>query len=91
MENSPIIKTALSETQEVFSCVWGTFEIKFNTDIAITRLQDYHHIKKLQENTYLKIEVIDAKKEFYDALKGVDDSSRRAVRPNAVVACVGNI
>lgn len=49
----------------------------FFVDNGLLRLQDYHHIKKLQENTYLKIEVIDAKKDFYDALKGVDDPEKK--------------
>ncbi|MFA6237635.1 MAG: glutamine-hydrolyzing GMP synthase [Bacteriovorax sp.] len=49
----------------------------FFVDNGLLRLQDYHHIKKLQEHTYLKIEVIDAKKEFYDALHGVDDPEKK--------------
>ena len=49
----------------------------FFVDNGLLRLQDYHHIKKLQEQTYLKIEVIDAKKIFYDALSGVDDPEQK--------------
>lgn len=33
----------------------------FFVDNGLLRLQDYHHIKILQEQTYLKIEIIDAK------------------------------
>lgn len=49
----------------------------FFVDNGLLRLQDYQHIKKLQDHTYLKIEIIDAKKEFYDALKGVDDPEKK--------------
>lgn len=49
----------------------------FFVDNGLLRLQDYHHIKKLQDHTYLKIEIIDAKKEFYDALSGVDDPEKK--------------
>lgn len=49
----------------------------FFVDNGLLRLQDYHHIAKLQQHTYLKIEIIDAKKEFYDALKGVDDPEQK--------------
>ncbi|MDO9182209.1 MAG: glutamine-hydrolyzing GMP synthase, partial [Bacteriovorax sp.] len=49
----------------------------FFVDNGLLRLQDYHHIKKLKEQTYLKIEIIDAKKEFYDALSGVDDPEKK--------------
>lgn len=49
----------------------------FFVDNGLLRLQDYHHIKKLQQETNLKIEIIDAKKEFYDALLNVDDPERK--------------
>ena len=49
----------------------------FFVDNGLLRLQDYHHIKKLQEQTYLKIEVIDAKTDFYNALKGIDDPEKK--------------
>lgn len=45
----------------------------FFVDNGLLRLQDYQHIKRLKEHTYLKIELVDAKKEFYEALKNVDD------------------
>jgi len=49
----------------------------FFVDNGLLRIQDYHHIKKLQEHTYLKIEIVDAKKDFYDALSGVDDPEKK--------------
>jgi GMP synthase (glutamine-hydrolysing) len=49
----------------------------FFVDNGLLRLQDYHHIKVLQEQTYLKIEIIDAKFEFLNALQGVDDPEKK--------------
>lgn len=49
----------------------------FFVDNGLLRLQDYHHIKILQEQTYLKIEIIDAKFDFLHALKGVDDPEKK--------------
>ena len=49
----------------------------FFVDNGLLRLQDLHHIKILQEKTKLKIEIIDAKKEFYKALKGVDEPEKK--------------
>ncbi len=45
----------------------------FFVDNGLLRLQDYDHIKKLKENSYLNIEIIDAKEDFLNALKGVDE------------------
>lgn len=45
----------------------------FFVDTGLLRLQDYQHIKILQDKTNLNIEIIDARKEFEDALKGIDD------------------
>jgi GMP synthase (glutamine-hydrolysing) len=42
-------------------------------DNGLLRFQDYEHIKKLQEETYLKIEVIDAKSDFLKALGDVSE------------------
>lgn len=49
----------------------------FFVDNGLLRLQDYHHIKKLKEQTYLKIDIIDARAEFYEALKGVDEPEKK--------------
>jgi GMP synthase (glutamine-hydrolysing) len=49
----------------------------FFVDNGLLRLQDYHHIKTLQEETYLKIEIVDAKKDFLEALKGIDDPEQK--------------
>jgi GMP synthase (glutamine-hydrolysing) len=49
----------------------------FFVDNGLLRLQDYHHIKKLQEETNLKIEVIDAKADFYSALEHIDDPEKK--------------
>ncbi len=49
----------------------------FFVDNGLLRIQDYHHIKKLQEQTYLKIEIIDAKEDFLQALKDVDDPEKK--------------
>jgi len=45
----------------------------FFVDNGLLRLQDYHHIKVLQQKTKLHIEIIDAKADFLGALKGIDD------------------
>jgi GMP synthase (glutamine-hydrolysing) len=45
----------------------------FFVDNGLLRFQDYEHIKKLQEETYLKIEVIDAKSDFLKALGDVSE------------------
>lgn len=45
----------------------------FFVDNGLLRIQDYNHIKILQQQTSLNIEIIDAKTEFLSALKGVDD------------------
>ncbi len=49
----------------------------FFVDNGLLRLQDYQHIKTLKEQTYLNIEVIDAKFDFYNALQGVDDPEKK--------------
>jgi GMP synthase (glutamine-hydrolysing) len=49
----------------------------FFVDNGLLRLQDHHHIKILQEHTDLNIEIIDAKSEFYEALKGVDEPEKK--------------
>lgn len=49
----------------------------FFVDNGLLRLQDYRHIQILKEETYLKIEIIDAKKDFLEALKGVDDPEKK--------------
>lgn len=43
----------------------------FFVDNGLLRPQDYHHIELLKQKTPLNIEIIDAKAEFYAALKGV--------------------
>lgn len=45
----------------------------FFVDNGLLRFQDYEHIKKLKAQTYLNIETIDAKDDFLNALKGVDE------------------
>lgn len=45
----------------------------FFVDHGLLRPQDYGHIKLLQENTPLKIEVIDAKDIFFKKLEGLSD------------------
>ncbi len=45
----------------------------FFVDNGLLRLQDYEHIKKLKNETSLKIEIIDAKEDFLNALKGIDE------------------
>lgn len=49
----------------------------FFIDNGLLRIQDYQHITKLKNETYLKIEIVDAKKEFYEALKGVSDPEQK--------------
>ena len=45
----------------------------FFVDTGLLRLQDYDHIKKLKEQTGLKIEIIDARFDFLSALKGISE------------------
>ncbi|MBC7715026.1 MAG: glutamine-hydrolyzing GMP synthase [Rhizobacter sp.] len=45
----------------------------FFVDNGLLRTQDYIHIEKLKKNTTLNIEVIDAKDDFLNALKGQSD------------------
>jgi GMP synthase (glutamine-hydrolysing) len=49
----------------------------FFVDNGLLRPQDYVHIKILQENTNLNIEVIDAKEIFLSKLKGVTDPEKK--------------
>jgi GMP synthase (glutamine-hydrolysing) len=49
----------------------------FFVDNGLLRFQDYEHLKKLKSETYLKIETIDAKKDFLNALSGVDDPEQK--------------
>ena len=49
----------------------------FFVDNGLLRIQDYHHIKMLQKQTYLKIELIDAQADFLNALKGVDEPEKK--------------
>jgi GMP synthase (glutamine-hydrolysing) len=49
----------------------------FFIDNGLLRPQDYHHIKKLKEQTFLKIEIVDAKFDFHHALKGVSDPEQK--------------
>ncbi len=49
----------------------------FFVDNGLLRLQDYHHINILKQHTYLNIEIIDAKADFYDALKDVEDPEKK--------------
>jgi GMP synthase (glutamine-hydrolysing) len=49
----------------------------FFVDNGLLRLQDHDHIKKLQAETNLKIEIIDAKIDFYDALANVDEPEKK--------------
>lgn len=53
----------------------------FFVDNGLLRPQDYNHIKVLQDKTPLNIEVIDAKEEFYAALKGLSEpeAKRKAI------------
>jgi GMP synthase (glutamine-hydrolysing) len=45
----------------------------FFVDHGLLRPQDLHHIKLLQEKTSLKIEILDVKELFLDALQGASD------------------
>jgi GMP synthase (glutamine-hydrolysing) len=59
----------------------GTDLYCFFVDNGLLRPQDYHHIELLKKETPLNIEVIDAKKIFYERLKGLDDpeDKRKAI------------
>lgn len=45
----------------------------FFVDNGLLRIQDYNHIEVLKKKTNLKIEIIDAKEVFLNALKGVSE------------------
>lgn len=45
----------------------------FFVDNGLLRTQDYIHIEKLKKETSLNIEIIDAKKDFLEALKNVSE------------------
>lgn len=49
----------------------------FFVDNGLLRLQDYYHIATLKKETNLKIEIIDAKEEFYSALAGVEEPEKK--------------
>lgn len=49
----------------------------FFVDNGLLRFQDYEHIGKLKKHTYLKIEVIDAKDEFLNALKHISEPEEK--------------
>jgi GMP synthase (glutamine-hydrolysing) len=49
----------------------------FFVDNGLLRIQDYKHIKKLKNETNLNIELIDAKDDFLNALKGVDEPEQK--------------
>jgi GMP synthase (glutamine-hydrolysing) len=49
----------------------------FFVDNGLLRPQDHHHIKLLQKETSLNIEVIDAKQEFYDKTNGISDPEKK--------------
>lgn len=49
----------------------------FFVDNGLLRLQDYRHIEILKKETYLKIEIVDAKHEFLSALDGVSDPEQK--------------
>lgn len=53
----------------------------FFVDNGLLRPQDYGHMKTLQKETGLNIEVIDAKEDFYKALKGLEEpeAKRKAI------------
>lgn len=78
-EKEPIVLCAFSGG--VDSLVAATLASKitnekmhcFFVDNGLLRLQDYQHIELLKKNTYLKIEIIDAKHIFLDALKGLQE------------------
>lgn len=45
----------------------------FFVDNGLLRPQDYEHIEHLKKHTYLKIEIIDARKTFLKALEGISE------------------
>lgn len=49
----------------------------FFVDNGLLRPQDYVHIKILQNETNLNIEIIDAKQEFLSSLQGIDDPEKK--------------
>lgn len=49
----------------------------FFVDNGLLRIQDYNHIQKLKRDTNLNIEIIDAKADFLNALKGVDEPEQK--------------
>jgi GMP synthase (glutamine-hydrolysing) len=49
----------------------------FFVDNGLLRPQDHHHIELLAKETPLNIEVIDAKKEFYDKTAGISDPEKK--------------
>jgi len=49
----------------------------FFVDNGLLRIQDYQHIEVLKQNTKLKIEIIDAKKDFLEALAHEDDPEKK--------------
>lgn len=49
----------------------------FFVDNGLLRPQDYGHIKTLQEQTSLNIEIVDAKELFFSKLEGVDDPEKK--------------
>jgi GMP synthase (glutamine-hydrolysing) len=49
----------------------------FFVDNGLLRIQDYTHIKILKKETNLNIEIIDAKNDFLNALKGVDEPEQK--------------
>jgi GMP synthase (glutamine-hydrolysing) len=49
----------------------------FFVDNGLLRPQDYHHIELLKQKTPLNIEVIDAKEDFYTALKGISEPEQK--------------
>ena len=53
----------------------------FFVDNGLLRPQDYRHIELLKKQSGLKIEIIDAKEEFYNNLKGLGDpeDKRKAI------------
>lgn len=52
----------------------------FFVDNGLLRPQDYQHIQKLQQETDLQIEVIDAKSIFYQQLEGISDPEEKRKR-----------
>ena len=49
----------------------------FFVDNGLLRIQDYNHIQKLKRDTNLNIEIVDAKDDFLNALKGVDEPEQK--------------